>query len=426
MSNDITTAIINGRLIDPLNNIDEVTNIELRGSIVSAIGKEAASDADNVIDATDKLVCPGLIDMCARLREPGQEHKADILSETTAASRAGITTLCLPPDTDPVIDEPAVIDLINHKADNAASSHVLTLSALTIGLGGELLSEMGALKQAGCVGVSNARHPVDNTLVLRRAYTYAANCDLTVHISPDDHWLSQGGCAHEGAIASRLGLQGISVSAETTALARTIELVAESGVRAHFGHLSSAEGIEQIRRAKDRGLPITADVSAHQLHLTEHDISNFNSDCHVLPPLRTQRDMEALRRGVADGTIDAICSDHQPHDFDAKQAPFASTEPGISGLETLLPLTLKLVQADIIDYPTAISVLSSNPARILGIDKGRLAVGDTADICIIDPAAERQLDPDHMLSRGKNTPFTGWLLQGLATATIINGTLIRD
>jgi dihydroorotase len=414
-------SIINGRLIDPHNDVDEITDIEISNGRISAIGKAAASDTDIVIDASNKIVCPGLVDLCARLREPGSENKASIHSETIAASAAGITTVCCPPDTDPVIDEPAVIDLINHKATNSAHSNVVTLGALTVGLQGERLAEMQSLHNAGCVGVSNAHHPVDNTMVLRRAYAYAANCGFTVHITPTDHWLSKGGCAHEGSIATRLGLKGIPVSAETTALARVLELVAETGVHAHIGRLSSAQGIELIRHAKARGLAVTADVSAHQLHLTELDISNFNADCHVLPPLRTQRDMEALRQAVADGTIDAICSDHQPHNPDAKQAPFASTEPGISSLETLLSLTLKLVHENLFDYNTAIKTLTSAPANILGINKGKLAVDDIADICIFNPDAEWQVDTSEMLSRGKNTPFEGWMLQGKATHTIING-----
>jgi dihydroorotase len=262
-------------------------------------------------------------------------------------------------------------------------------------------------------------------MVLRRAFAYAANCNFTVHIIADDHWLSDGGCAHEGAIATRLGLQGIPVAAETTALARVIELIADTGVHAHIGRLSSAEGVEQVDRAKQRGLNITADVAAHQLHLTEHDISDFNSDCHVLPPLRTRRDMEALRKAVANGVIDAICSDHQPHDIDAKLAPFASTEAGISAVETLLPLTLKLVEQEVIDIATAITRLASIPAAILGLNRGQLAAGSAADICIIDPDVEWQLDSNDMLSRGKNTPFNGWAFRGKAVQTLIGGKLLK-
>lgn len=419
--------ITKGRLIDPASQLNKKGDIYIADGNIIAIDKPPDGfSADQTIDANGLMVCPGLVDLCARLREPGAEHKADIRSETIAAAAAGITTLCCPPDTDPVIDEPAVVELINHKTENAAHSNVLVLGALTFGLKGEQLSEMSALQEAGCVGVSNARHPVENTLVLKRAYAYAANYDLTVFIEPDDHWLSAGGYAHEGSVASRLGLQGIPVSAETTALARALELVAETGVRAHFGRLSSASAVAMIRRAKADQLNITADVSAHQLHLTELDISSFNSACHVLPPLRTQRDLEALRQGVADGTIDAICSDHQPHDPDAKQGPFASTEPGISALDTLLPLCLRLVNDNVLDLESAIRALTHSPASILDAKLGQLSPGARADICIYDPKAEWQLDKTTMLSRGKNSPFLGWHFQGKTRHTIVAGTLIHS
>jgi dihydroorotase len=234
-----------------------------------------------------------------------------------------------------------------------------------------------------------------------------------------------GGCAHDGPVATRLGLQGIPVSAETVAISRALELVLETGVKAHFGRLSSAHGVELIRRAKERGMDITADVSAHQLFLNEMDINSFNSMCHVMPPLRSQRDMEALRHALRDGVIDAICSDHQPHEPDAKQAPFASTQPGISALETLLPLTLRLVHEQVIPTYTALSLLSTQPAAILGLNTGVLAENRPADICIYDPEDEWQLDPAAMRSRGKNTPFAGWNLQGKVRYTIIGGRLIH-
>jgi dihydroorotase len=414
-----------GHLLDPATGLNKTGDMYIAdGHIISIDKKPDGFKADQTIDATHLTVIPGIIDLCARLREPGQEHKSTINSETIAAASAGITTLCYPPDTDPVIDEPAVVELINHKTSNAAHSKVIMLGALTAGLKGERLSEMYALKTAGCVGVSNCRHPVDNTLTLKKAYSYASNCGLTVFIEPEDHWLSKGGCAHEGAIASRLGLKGIPVSAETTAVARALALVAETGVKAHLGRLSSASGVEMIRRAKADGMTITADVSAHQLHLSETDISSLNSAYHLLPPLRAQRDQEALHKGIADGTIDAISSDHQPHEPDAKQSPFASTLPGISALETLLPLTLKLVEKQILDIETAVRAITSSPASILNITAGTLAAGTTADICIIDKAASWTLEQSNILSQGKNTPFSGWDFQGKAKHTIIDGVLI--
>jgi len=424
---NVTLLIRNGHLIDPANNIDQQADIRVSGGKITAI--EAANTItpgadEQVIEATELTVTPGLVDCCARLREPGLENKATIRSETIAATKAGITTLCCPPDTDPVIDEPAVVELIHQKTANSGHSHVVTLGALTAGLHGEHLSEMYALKQAGCVGLSNCRKPVENSLILKRAFAYAATFDLRVFIEPDEHWLSIGGCAHEGKIATRLGLKGIPVSAETIAITRALELVAETGVSTHFGRLSSAHGAELIARAKNEQLPVTADVSAHQLHLTEQDISSYNSICHVIPPLRTQRDMEALRNAVANNIIDAICSDHQPHNLDAKQAPFASTEAGVSTLETLLPLCLRLSQQTDLNLSDLIEKVTYSPANILGIDAGTLSVGANADICIFDENEDWQLGADSIHSHGKNTPFYGWNFQGKVKHTIVDGKLL--
>lgn len=422
-----TLLIKGGHLLDPATGLNNTGDIYISDELIVAIDtKPDGFKADQTIEAKNLTIIPGIIDLCARLREPGQEYKATIQSEAIAAATAGITTICCPPDTDPVIDEPAVVELINHNTLNAAHSKVVTLGALTTGLKGELLTEMHALKNVGCAGVSNCRHPVENTLVLKRAYSYAANCGLTVFVEPEDHWLSKGGCVHEGSIASRLGLKGIPVSAETTALARSLELVAETGVKAHFGRLSSQAGVDMIRRAKANGMDITADVSAHQLHLSEMDISSLNSAYHLQPPLRSQRDQEALHQGIADGTIDAISSDHQPHEPDAKQSPFASTQPGISSLETLLPLTLKLVEKKIIDIETAIKAITSTPASILNIASGSLAVGSTADICIFDKDTNWTLDESNIISQGKNTPFIGWEFQGKARYTIVSGKVVHS
>lgn len=419
--------IKNGQLIDPANNINQPADIYIINGKIAAIESAATISASNnipTIDASNLIVIPGLVDCCARLREPGLEYKATIYSETIAAAKAGITTLCCPPDTDPVIDEPAVVEFINHKTTSTAHSNVVTLGALTAGLRGEHLSEVYALKQAGIVGLSNSRRPIENSLILKRAFAYAATFDMRVFIEPDEHWLSMGGCAHEGKIATRLGLKGIPVSAETIAITRALELVAETGVKAHFGRLSSAQGAEIIARAKNEQLAVTADVSAHQLHLTENDISSFNSACHVIPPLRTQRDQEALQNAVVNGAIDAICSDHQPHDVDAKQAPFASTEAGISSLETLLPLCLRLSQQTALTLSDVINKITHSPARVLDINAGTLSIGANADICIFDKDEDWQLMSDSINSQGKNTPFLGWNFQGKVKHTIVNGKLV--
>ena len=420
-----TLLIRNGRIIDPANDVDRIGDLYIAdGRIVAVDQAPDGFTAQQDIDASDLWVIPGIVDLSARLREPGLEYKADIASETVAATAAGITTLCVPPDTDPVIDEPAVVDLIHRKVARVGHARVVALGALTAGLLGEHLSEMGALERAGCVGVSNGRHPISNSLVLRRSLEYAASQDITVFIEPNDGALSNEGCAHDGAIATRLGLPPIPYAAETAAIAHSLELMRETGVRVHFCRLSCSRSVEMIEQARAAGLLVTADVAAHQLHLTEMDINSFNSNCHVLPPLRTQRDMDALRRGVNADSISAICSDHQPHEIDAKLAPFPSTEPGISALETLLPLTLRLVQAGELELNRAIAKLTCEPARILGVNLGSLGKGAVADVCILDPQAEWTLDTQQMKSRGKNTPFNGWHFTGRARYTVVKGKLV--
>lgn len=414
--------IQNARIIDPKNKLDQKTDCFIQNQKIAAIG-EAPKDfhADLTIDATNLLLIPGIVDLCARLREPGLEQKASINSETKAAACAGITSICIPPDTNPVIDEPAVVELILRKAKQARQAHVHTLGALTLGLQGEYLSEMASLKQAGCVGVSNARNTINNPLILRRAFEYASTHNMTIFIEPQDSHLSENGCAHEGSVASRLGLNPIPYAAETVPIAQILELIHDTDTRVHFGRLSCARSIELINQAKCNGLKVTADVAIHQLHLTEMDISSFNSQCHVIPPLRTQRDMEALRRGIAQGAISSICSDHQPHELDAKLAPFPSTEPGISSIDSLLPLTLKLVDNRDLSLSTAIASITCNPADILGLNTGHLAIGQSANLCLIDPEREWTFSPDAMQSQGKNTPFFGWNFRGKVVRTLIEG-----
>jgi len=417
--------IKNARVIDPKNQLDEVTDIYISKQRIAGVGAAPTNfTADETIDANGLWLIPGIVDLSARLREPGLEQKANIKTEARAAASAGITTLCVPPDTDPVIDEPAVVELIHHKAKQAKQSQVVTLGALTAGLKGKQLSEMATLKKAGCVGISNCKNTIDNTQILHRAFQYASTHNITVFIEAHEPHLSANGCAHEGPIASRLGLTPIPYAAETAPIAQVLELIRGTDIRVHFGRLSCARSIELINEAKASGLQVTADVAAHQLHLTEMDISSFNSQCHVMPPLRSQRDMQALRRGVANGAINSICSDHQPHELDAKQAPFPATESGISGVETLLPLTLKLVDNGQLSLNTAIASITCNSAAILGLDVGHLSVGSTANLCLIDPEKEWVFHSADMLSHGKNTPFSGWNFKGKVTQTIINGRTI--
>ena len=415
--------ITNGLVIDPANNIEAKHDIYIAAGRIAAIGNQPDGfTLDQTIDASACHVIPGIVDLRARLREPGLENKGCITSETRAAAASGITTLCIPPDTTPAIDTTAVIELIQQKASEAGFANVVTLAALTAGLNSQQLSEMAMLKNYGnCVGVSNALSPVNN-LVMRRAMEYAASCGLTIFLHAEEQGLAGNGCAHEGAISTRLGLPGIPEAAETTAVARDLLLIEQTGVRAHFCHVSSARAAQMIARAQYDGLPVTADVAAHHLHLTEMDIGYFNSNCHVRPPLRTQRDREALIAALAQGNLNAICSDHEPHDADAKLAPFSETEAGISALETLLPLTLRLI--DELSLSDVIDRITHHPAKILGIDAGTLSLGEKADICIYNPDTSWILQPETMLSTGHNTPFAGWEFKGKVTHTLLNGKVV--
>lgn len=422
----MSILIRGGRILDPANRLDFIGDLLVHGRHIAAVGEiESRPENTEIIDAAGKLVTPGLVDLSAHLREPGQEHKATVDSETRAAAAGGITTLCCPPDTRPAIDAPAEVELLRQRAIQAGRAWVAPLGGMTMGLKGEALSEMAALQAAGCVGISNGRKPILNTKTLFRALEYASTFDLTVHIQPQDHWLTRGGLAHEGRIASRLGLPGIPSAAETTEITRVLALAEAAGARIHFGRLSTARGVELVAEAQARNVAVTADVGAHQLFLTENDLAEFDPQCHLDPPLRTQEDREALRRGVRDGIIAAVCSDHQPHEADAKDAPLAETEPGLSGLETLLPLGLRLVQDGWLDLPALIDRLSAAPARILGVPGGVLSPGAGADLCIIDPDQVWRLDPDQMISRGRNTPFGGWEFTGRAVYTLFEGRAVH-
>lgn len=416
--------IQNGRIIDPANGIDQIGDIQIsEGKILSTTND---FQPDKTIDASNLIVCPGLVDMRARLREPGQTHKGTIDSETHAAASAGVTTLCIPPDTLPIIDTPAVIELIRNRAKDSGYASVIPLGALTHGLDGEHLSNMGALKEAGCAGVSNAQSPISNSLVMRRALEYAASHETTVFLHSEDPWLNNRGCVHEGTVSTRLGLPGIPDAAEAAGVARDLVLIRETGVRAHFCGISSIRALQMIELAQKSGLPVSADVAVHHLYLTEMDIGEFNSLCHVLPPLRTERDREGLIRGVLSSTIQAICSDHQPHDEDAKAAPFEQTDPGISSVETLLPLTLRLTKEHDISVSDAISMVTNRPAEILGIDAGTLGEGSSADITIFDPERWWTVTAETLQSAGKNSPFLNWELQGKVTHTIMGGNIVHE
>ena len=418
--------ITGGRVIDPASSVDRICDVFLADGRV--LGLERAPDgftAELVIDAREQVVCPGLVDLTVRLREPGDEHKATISSETRAAAAGGITTVCCQPDTVPAVDTPAVVELIHQRARASNMSRVEVLGALTRELGGTQLAEMGALGAAGCRGVSNAAAPVPDTEVMRRALEYAATFDLTVFVRPEDPCLARGRVVHHGETSTRLGLPGIPEIAETIIVARELLLVEQTGARVHFSQLSTGPAVDMVRDAREHDLPVTADVAIHQLHLTERDVLGFDSMCHVRPPLRSFDDRARLRSGVADGTLSAVCSDHQPHERDAKENPFPLTEPGISGLETLLPLGLELVAEGVASLPDTIGALTYGPAQILKLERGTLAPGAVADVCVFDPRARWRLDASTMVSRGHNSPFFGRELTGRVTHTIRDGAVIH-
>ncbi|MEO9136487.1 MAG: dihydroorotase [Casimicrobiaceae bacterium] len=419
--------IRNGRLIDPAQALDRSASLFIEAGSIANIG-EAPRDwrPDRVIDAAHCVVSPGLVDLAARLREPGLEYKATLESELAAAAAGGVTSLSCPPDTDPPLDEPGLVEMLKHRARVIGQAHVYPVGALTVGLLGTTLTEMGELAEAGCVAFSQADVPLHDSLMLLRALQYAGTFGHRVWLRPQDHYLAFGGVAHDGEIATRLGLPAIPVAAETIALAKIFGLVRETRVGVHLCRLSSAEGVAMVRGAKQEGLPITCDVDVHHLHLCDVDIGWFDAQANLMPPLRGTRDRDALRRAVIDGTIDAICSDHAPVDDDGKQVPFAEAEPGATGLELLLPLTLKWATEDKVPLVDAFARITTQPAAILGLAPPSLAKGSAADVCVFDPAAAWTVRPDALRSQGKNTPFLGIEVMGKVRWTLLTGRVVHE
>lgn len=415
--------ISNGRLVDPANRRDAVQNVYVSGGKIAALGN--APDgfvAGRTIDAGGLVVAPGFIDLAARLREPGFEYRATLESEMEAAMAGGVTSLAIPPDTDPVLDEPGLVEMLTYRAKKLNRAHIYPVGALTLRLEGERLSEMAELVEAGCVAFSQANVPVVDNTVLMRALQYAATFGFRVWLQPLAPFLSGVGHAHDGEVASRLGLSGIPVAAETVALYTYLELARATGARLHITRLSSAAGLALIDRARAEGMDVTCDVSINHVHLCDMDIGYFDPNCHLIPPLRSQRDREALCRGLAEGRINALCSDHTPVDDDGKQTPFAESEPGATGLELLLPLTLKWAERAGLPLLDALARITSDAARIVGITKaGHLSVGARADVCVFDPDTHVTITREGLKSQGKNTPFLGMELPGKVRYTLVEG-----
>lgn len=420
--------IKNGRLLDPASNTDRLGDVAIAAGRIVALGSVSPDFHPNrTLDARGLIVAPGLVDLAARLREPGHEHEGMLESEMAAAVAGGVTSLVCPPDTDPPLDEPGLVEMLKFRARNLNQARVYPLGALTRQLAGTTLTEMAELTEAGCVGFSQAEVALSDTLILQRALQYAATFGYTVWLRPQDAHLGKG-VAASGPVATRLGLSGVPVIAETIALHTIFELVRVTGARVHLCRLSSAAGIALVRAAKDEGLPVTCDVSVNQLHLTDVDIGYFNADMRLTPPLRQQRDRDAIREALADGTIDALVSDHTPVDDDQKTLPFGEAEPGATGLELLLSLALKWGQESGVGLMRPLAVLTSEPVRVLGealgslaSSTGRLVEGGVADLCIFDPQANWPVHPAALRSQGKHTPFSGYELPGRVRYTVVAG-----
>lgn len=429
--------IKNGRVVDPASGRDERADIAIAAGRILTIGSVSADfHANRVIDASGCVVAPGLVDLAARLREPGHEHEGMLESELNAAAAGGVTSLVCPPDTDPTLDEPGLVEMLKFRARKLSLCRLFPLGALTRGLKGETLTEMVELTESGCVGFSQAEVAVQDTQVLMRALQYAATHGYAVWLRPQDGSLGRG-VAASGAVATRLGLSGVPVAAETLALHTLFELMRATGARVHLCRLSSAAGVELLRQARREGLPVTADVSINSLHLTDVDIGYFNSSMRLTPPLRQGRDRDALRAALADGTLDCLVSDHTPVEQDAKMLPFGEAEPGATGLELLLSLALKWGEQQGVGLLPTLARVTSDPVRVLGdslgslaSSAGRMVEGGVADVCVFDPDTTWTVTPDVLRSQGKHTPFafedTGMALPGRVRATLVAGTVAYE
>jgi dihydroorotase len=409
--------------VDPASGRDAIGDLFVAdGRLVDGLREKA----DRVLEAKGLVVAPGLIDVAVRLREPGAEYKATLESEVSAAAAGGITSVACQPDTDPPLDEPGLVDMLRRRAKALSCTRVYPIGALTVKLAGEALTEMALLTDAGCIAFSQANAPLADNQVLWRALQYAATFGFPVWLRPEDASLARGGVAHDGEIATRLGLPGIPAFAETMAVLSILELVRATRARVHLCRLSTAGAVELVRAAKREGLPVTCDVAINHVHLSDMDLGYFDPNCRLEPPLRSARHRDALARGVADGTVDCLCSDHTPVDDDGKNLPFGEAEPGATGLELLLPLTLKWGQRCELPLARTLAAITSGPARILGLPSGRLAAGSPADIVVFDPAAPVRFAPENLRSQGKNTPFLGHELAGRVRYTILDGSVVHE
>ena len=415
------------RILDP-GRMDVIGDMALADGVVAALGPGASAampDADRVIQAAGCILVPGLIDMHVHLREPGQEHKETIASGCRAAARGGFTAVCPMPNTEPPNDSPAVTDFILERAARANGVQVLPVAAITRGLDGEKLTDFGALKAHGAVAVSDDGRPVESAAVMQQALERAGEHGLLLISHSEDTSFSDGGHMNAGTISRRLGYAGIANAAEFVMVARDIGLCEVTGARLHIAHVSTRQSVLAIGKAKDRGLPVSAETAPHYLFLTDRAVEELGTHAKMNPPLRSEADRQALRRALADGTIDAIATDHAPHSPDEKALAFERAPNGVIGLETSLGLGLRLVQEGVLDMGQLVERMSCNPARLLGIER-RLAVGAAGDLTLIDPSLSWTVRPERFASRSRNTPFAGWRLPGRAVWTMAAGRVVFD
>jgi dihydroorotase len=418
-----------GHVIDP-GRLNEAADVLIEDGTITAVGPHLGSRAKavgsgvEVIDARGRLVVPGFIDLHVHLREPGYEYKETIESGTAAAAAGGFTSVCCMPNTHPVNDNQAITEFILDQARTAGHARVFPIGAITKGSEGKELSEIGDLHQAGCVAISDDGRPVMNSLVMRRAMEYAVAFDLPVIDHCEDLQLSEGGCMNEGAVSTELGLQGIPAASEDVMVARNLSLAELTGVRLHLAHLSTAAAVRMVRDAKARGLKVTAEACPHHFTLSEEAVRGYNTMAKMNPPLRTWLDVQAIKDGLRDGTIDVIATDHAPHALQEKQQEFAAAPNGVVGLETALPLTLGLVEEGVVSLEDAIAKLTTAPANAFGLKGGTLLPGRDADIVVIDPGLTWEIDPARFRSKSRNTPFAGWKVKGRVTMTLVGGRVV--
>ena len=421
----MSMLIKNGRVIDPANKIDDTLDILIKDGVIAEVGKGLKAKAEETVDAKGKLVTPGLADIHVHLRDPGLEYKEDIVTGTRSAAAGGFTSIACMPNTKPVVDNKSVVKYIIDKANNEGSANVFPVGTITKGSKGESLSEMGELKAEGCVGFSDDGGPVVDGEVMRRALEYTKPFNTTIISHAEDLSIVAGGVMNYGPVSAEMGLKGIPWVAEDAMTARDVMLAEFTGGRLHIAHISTRGAVEIVRQAKKRGVNVTTEATPHHFTLTDEAVRGYNTNAKMNPPLRSSEDVDAVRAGLADGTIDAIATDHAPHHIDEKNVEFAIAMNGIVGLETALPLTLQLVKDGVLKLDDAIAKLTCNPCQALDIPRGTLSVGAVADIAIIDPDLEWTVVAEELMSKSKNTPFDEWIMTGAAVQTILAGKTVH-